>query len=231
MNIHTFFSIPKSLYYNLKLLPFNVAIKMPLYVDNSVKIILKGSLKSKIKINSPIKTGMIQLGKSNGSFNQGYGSNSYLYIDKCASIVFEGPCQIGRGFKFMSCKSGSIVFGKNVHLNSFSMISSNGLVKLEEGVRTGWCCTIIDWDGHDIVEMETGKIVNNPRPIIIKKHTWLGSHVTILKGVTLEHHSIVPYGSIISKSNDIPISVFGGNPNRVLKLGVIRKDKYDCYEE
>lgn len=222
--INKLLSLPYSIYFNLRYLPFKQALKLPILIGNNVKVHVGG--RHCFVIEGEVRPKMIQLGVSNGSFNMAAGHQSYLNISKNARFVYMGGVNIARGFKIMVSGNGVLKMGNNVHLNAFSMLSSNSLVELQEGVRSGWECTIIDWDGHNIVSVDSGLVINQPKPIVLKRHSWLGSKSSILKGVTLAEFSIVPYGSIITKSNDVPVAVFGGQPNRVLKQGIARIDKH-----
>ena len=227
MKITTLLSIPRSFLICLRTLPLEQAIHIPIIVDKTV--VVKGVLSkdSCIIMSNQIKMGMINIGTENGSFIQGRNQPSFLEIKDKSKIVFNGNCRIAKGCKIMVSNHGIIEFGDQTHFNSGVMISSNSHVCFGDGVRSGWNCTIIDWDGHNIIDMNTKNIINPPRPISIGEHTWIGSHATILKGVNLAHHSIIPYGSIVTKSNNDPYTVYGGTPCRVIKKNVMRSDKYE----
>ena len=112
-----------------------------------------------------------------------------------------------------------------MHLNANNIVSASSLIKIEDNVGTGWDCTFIDWDGHDIINMETKKVINNPTPILIGMNSWIGAKTTIMKGVSLCKNTIIPYGSIVVKKCESPYCIFGGMPNRILKTNIVRKDK------
>ena len=57
---------------------------------------------------------------------------------------------------------------------------------------------------------------NHPAPIHIGKKVWIGSHVTILPGVTIGDHAIIAAGAVVAK--DVPANtVVGGVPAKTLK--------------
>lgn len=231
MNLKVLMSLPRSIYYNFKCLPFAQAIKIPILIGKNVKI--RGSFhRNSIVIDAPeVYRGMVSLGINDGSFEMGSSMPSYIRMSGDARIVFHGHCLISNGIKIDVSHSGVLHIGKGVFVNSNSIISSNGMVRFGDGVSTGWNITVIDWDGHDIVDLASKSVVNAPKPIIIGDHCWLGSHSTLLKGVCLAHHCIVPYGSIISKSCDTPIAVYGGMPNNVLCTGKVRTDMMEGFDE
>lgn len=227
MNLSVLLSVPRSLYYNIKCLPFSQAVKLPILIGNNVKIC--GSLHrgSFVIDTTDVHRGMITLGIYKGSFAMGTAMNSLLRLSSDAKIVFHGGCGICSGMKIDVSRSGELHIGNKVSINSGAIISSNTVVNIGDGVRTGWNITIIDWDGHDMIDINSKTIVNSPKPINIGERCWLGTKSTILKGVSLAHHCVIPYGSIITKSCDEPVSTFGGSPNRVLGTGKVRTDMCD----
>lgn len=215
--------IAYSLFFNLRYLPFKTAIKIPLIVSRRIRIrmLKKGNI---IVDSSQPSFGMIHLGTGKGSFHLAK-KNSTIYIEKNCRLVFNGRGAIDGGFSIAINRGGEIRIGESVHLNANNIVSASSLIQFEDNVGTGWDCTFIDWDGHDIIDMETDKVINEPRPIVIGKNCWIGAKSTLMKGATLCKNTIVPYGSIITKKCEEPYSIFGGTPNHVLKTGIARKDK------
>lgn len=54
------------------------------------------------------------------------------------------------------------------------------------------------------------------QPVVIEDDVWVGANVTILKGVTIGHGSVVAAGAIVTKSCP-PYSIIGGVPAKVLR--------------
>ena len=64
--------------------------------------------------------------------------------------------------------------------------------------------------------MENARRDNCPEPIHVGNKVWIGSHVTILPGVTIGDNSIVAAGAVVT--HDVPEnSIVGGVPAKVLK--------------
>ena len=64
-------------------------------------------------------------------------------------------------------------------------------------------------DSHD-------KLPENDAPVVIEDDVWCGSHVTILKGVTIGRGSVVAAGAVVTKSCP-PYSIIGDFPAKILK--------------
>jgi len=88
-------------------------------------------------------------------------------------------------------------------------IGSDCMFAYDIDVRTG--------DSHSILDMDTGKRINQARDVFIDDHVWVASHVNILKGVHIQKGSVVATGSILAKSIDEANVVYAGNPAVVVK--------------
>ncbi len=55
------------------------------------------------------------------------------------------------------------------------------------------------------------------QPVVIEDDVWCGANVTILKGVTIGHGSVVAAGAVVNKSFP-PYSIIGGVPARLLRM-------------
>lgn len=63
------------------------------------------------------------------------------------------------------------------------------------------------------------KLPNNDLPVVIEDDVWCGANVTILKGVTIGHGSVVAAGAVVTKSFP-PYSIIGGVPKRTFSIKV-----------
>lgn len=61
------------------------------------------------------------------------------------------------------------------------------------------------------------KLPENDLPVVIGDDVWCGANVTILKGVTIGHGSVVAAGAVVTKSFP-PYSIIGGVPARLIKM-------------
>jgi maltose O-acetyltransferase len=109
-----------------------------------------------------------------------------------------------------------IIIGDNVAINNAFSIESSVKVVIGNDVLIGVRCSIIDNDGHNL-EIDKRNI-GNPEiaPVHIHQNVFLGSNVSILKGVTIGKNSIIGNGSVVTKN--IPENVIAaGNPARVIR--------------
>ena len=55
------------------------------------------------------------------------------------------------------------------------------------------------------------------QPVVIEDDVWCGANVTILKGVTIGHGSVVAADAVVTKSFP-PYSIIGGIPAKLIKM-------------
>ncbi len=76
------------------------------------------------------------------------------------------------------------------------------------------CC--ISAAGHPVDHERRNAGLEFARGITIEDNVWIGTHVSILPGVTIGHNSVIGAGSVVSK--DIPANVVAvGVPCRVVR--------------
>ena len=107
----------------------------------------------------------------------------------------------------------NLFFGKNVFVNSGCCFQDQG------GIYIGDNCMI----GHQVVFATLNHMLEpdrragmHPGAIRLGKNVWVGSHATILAGVTVGDNAVIAAGAVVSK--DVPAdTVVGGVPARVIK--------------
>lgn len=113
-----------------------------------------------------------------------------------------------------------IEVGNDVFMGLETTINTTVPVQIHDNVMFGKRVTIMGGD-HNISKVGTPmrfvKTGGKNEPIIIEQNAWIGSNVTILKGVQIGEGVVVGAGSVVVKS--LPAySVCVGNPAKPLKL-------------
>lgn len=76
----------------------------------------------------------------------------------------------------------------------------------------------IDLIGKYIIDVtDEEKLSENDAPVVIEDDVWCGANVTILKGVTIGHGSVVAAGAVVTRSFP-PYSIIGGVPAKLIKM-------------
>ena len=131
--------------------------------------------------------------------------NSVLNVNGNFSFYYGADIQIFAG--------GELTVG-----NSF--INSNCKIRCFKSITIGNGCaishevTFMDADGHEI----GGK--REPLPIVIEDNVWIGTRVTVLKGVHIHEGAVIAAGAVVTR--DVPARcMVGGVPAKIIKKDVV----------
>ncbi|MDB5100597.1 MAG: lacA 2 [Cyanobacteria bacterium RYN_339] len=108
---------------------------------------------------------------------------------------------------------GRLEIGDDSFVNNGVILSATHSIKIGNRVNIAPHCVLIDNDFHGTADR------NGPpkiAPIVLEDDVWLGTRVTVLKGVTIGRGSVIASGSVVTK--DVPPGVLaGGVPAKVIK--------------
>ncbi|WP_177200061.1 acyltransferase [Sphingomonas rubra] len=125
-----------------------------------------------------------------------------LRVDGEFSIYSGATVTIGEGAT-LSLGSG--------YVNGDASISCFLDVRIGHGVAIGPEFMLIDDDRHQLSGTR-----GTSGPIVVGDHVWLGSRVTVLKGVTIGNGAVIAAGSVVTK--DVAAGeLWGGVPARHLR--------------
>lgn len=208
------FGIPKSLYVNFKLLPFNQAIKLPIIVSNKTKII---SLDGKVNLGN-VKTGIIRIGFGGTEHIDYAYTRSILKIDGIAN--FKGRAKIGLGSKFLIDKDAIFNAGERFGITGDTTILCSKKITIGDNARISWQSIIMDSDQHPVFDTDNN-IINIPKEIIIGNNVWIGARCFILKNTFIDDGCIIAANTTVTKNfSGVTHSVIGGENARVLKTDI-----------
>lgn len=140
------------------------------------------------------------------------GNNNKLIIEKDVKLrkvtvnIRGDNCKIiiGKGSSFGGARIVNVGFNNNISIGENCLFADNIEV---------WAS-----DTHSIFN-ENKEMINSEKSIHIMNNVWIGSHVIILKGVTIENNSVIGMGSIVTnnvKKNAISV----GTPNRIIRENI-----------
>lgn len=114
--------------------------------------------------------------------------------------------------------TSSISIGEGTWINNnFSAIAEHTSISIGRNCLIGLSVEIIDSDFHGLAVAE--RRVSRPgwaRAVSVGNDVFIGSHVKIMKGVTIGDGAVVANGSLVTK--DVPPGVVAaGNPARVIR--------------
>lgn len=143
-------------------------------------------------------------------------------------VLFRGVVNIGvyaspyfyNGYSYIEARNPGtkVSIGNGTCINNNVVIcAEHTSVSIGENVLVGTCVEIIDSNFHGL-EPDRRRISHPDEAagVVIEDNVFIGSHVKVLKGVTIGRDSVIASGSVVVKS--IPAGVIaGGNPAKILK--------------
>lgn len=214
-------NVIKSLYLNLKTLPFRKAIKLPILIYGPVKIYW---LLGKIEITSTsIFCGMIKLGKNNEFFN-GVNGSAFILLEKGSNLIFEGPCAISNNFKIRLSSNAQLKFGAYTFFGSSIKFICTKSISIGAYTRCAFESQFIDSNFHYVYDESTKSVSRRDGAIVIGAFNWIGNRTTINKNTYTNDYTIVCAGSLLNKRYDDSKEkqMLGGVPAKLIANGYVR---------
>lgn len=170
-----------------------------------------------IKKNANLKVeGKFRL--NDNSFKRN-GRTTIIRMDENSSILVKGDFSIYYGGDIVCLPNSKLEFGSGF-CNSNVKIRCNKEITIGDEVFISHDVTIMDTDSHylDVPDYEKDK------PVHIKDHVWIGTRVTILKGVTIGEGAMIAAGLVVTK--DVPPhTIVAGVPAKVIRENISWKNK------
>ncbi len=216
-------SVWRTVYFNLRTLPFKQAIKLPVFIYGRVRLFgLNGNVRFE---NTEIKRGMVKIGRNADSFTLNDGSGYILLGSKSSLIVFEGPASIALNSKTRVVE-GELRFGKYTFIGSnVRIICNGGKIKIGDYSRIAFESVIMNSGFHHVYNSNKKSVVRATRPISIGEYSWVGNRTTVSAGAKTKSHTIVCAGSIVNKDYSIiegENQMLGGSPAKLIGCGFHR---------
>lgn len=120
----------------------------------------------------------------------------------------------------------NIFMGHDVYLGPrATLLTTRAKIKIGDYVMCGPNLTIISGDHRmDIRDRpmmtlsDKDKLPENDQDVIIGNDVWIGSNVTILKGVYISDHSVIAAGAVVIEDIHPEYSIWGGVPARMISM-------------
>lgn len=215
-------NLVKTLYFNFRLLPFHIAIKLPIYIYGPVKFYW---LKGKIEIHYPnIYSGMIKLGRNNEFFN-GVDKSAFINIGIGGKLIFEGPCAISNNYKIRIAENATLTLGCYTFFGSAIKFICTNSIYIGQYTRCAYESQIVDSNFHFVYNEKTRTTTRRNGPIYIGAFNWIGNRTTINKGAKTQDYTIVCAGSLLNKDFSLTPEnnqMLGGMPAKLITSGLKR---------
>lgn len=140
----------------------------------------------------------------------GNGRSSILRMDNNSTLTLMGDFSFFYGADIILFKECELVLGKDSFINNSCKIRCHKRIEIGDGCAISHDFTIMDSDAHEL-NGEREKL-----PIRIGNHVWIGTRVTILKGVNIGDGAVIAAGSLVV--SDVPAgALVGGVPAHIIR--------------
>lgn len=208
------FSIPRTIWFNLRFLPICHAVKLPVWIANNVRI--KEFHRGCFDLKGAVRTGLIRIGYHEADGVDTYGTHTILNVSKTGRCIFRNDAHIGQGAIIRINDNGIITFGSNFAISGTTSIIASKSISFGDDVQLSWNSLIMDSDAHKIFD-EDGNWMNPPCEIRIGNKVWIAACTSVLKGTIIADNSIVASNSLVNKKFNEGDCIIGGQPSKVLR--------------
>ncbi|WDF47305.1 acyltransferase [Chryseobacterium sp. KACC 21268] len=129
------------------------------------------------------------------------GNYSNFSIDASASLMIGDGVSFRNYCNFVLAKNAKVILENNVFMNNYCSINAIEKIEIGENTLFGEGVKLYDHN-HEYSQNKVEHRKFTTAPIKIGKDCWLGSNVTVLKGVTIGDNCIIGAGCLIYK--DVP---------------------------
>lgn len=186
------------------------------FLTKKIKICIRGAFIKHCKFKIRGKGNVIAIGE------KGRLRNCTIYISGNNNLlrIGGGHTIIANTTFWLQGNNCIIDIGENFTMEGGGIsVTESGKICIGKDCMFSFGIDIRNGDSHSILDLH-GKRINKAKDIVIKDHVWLGANVTVLKGVSIESHSIIGTRSVVSKSCETAHSTYAGIPARFIKAGV-----------
>ena len=219
-------ALPKTLYFNYHYLPFQQAVKLPIWVYKADLVCTRG----KVVIDCPtIKTGMITMGYRDTSI---YANNGIMWENKGGTVVFKGICRIGNDSYISIGEKATVTFGNDFRCSAAMKLVSKKEIRFGTCVSIGWDTVIMDTNIHSIYDIERKRYKKNCGPIAIGDYNWFGTGCKVMHSVSTPERCIFGAGTIVTRNTPAKsYCIMSGTSVRILTENVMRDFEHDDIHE
>lgn len=208
----------KTLCFNFKKFPFNVAKKLPVFFYGKVKFT---NIKGEIEIIGDIKRGMVGFGQPY-EMNTVHKGTAEIMI--AGRIIFKGHIQFGKDYFVYIGENGICEIGHMSSMGSNAKLICIEKVVFGQFVRIGSESQVIDTNLHQMINVDTKEKYKIAAPIIIGNYNYIGNRVSIMQNTITPNYCTVASNSLCNKkySNLGENILIAGFPAKLIKNNISR---------
>lgn len=208
----------KTIYFNLKMLPFAQAKKLPFYFYGNVKFT---NLSGSVTIEAPLTTGMFGFGLQ---YEKTTRSKKIAELIIKGHLIIRGYVQFGKDCFVFVKENATLDLGNMSGMASDGKIICTKAITLQTYARIGSECQVIDTDFHQMIDTVTKEKYEISKPIIIGAYNYVSRWSSIMKNTVTPDYCTIASNSLCNKdyTNLGTHILIGGIPAKLLKTNISR---------
>lgn len=208
----------KTIYFNFKMFPSRIAVKLPVFFYGKVKF---QSLKGSVFIEAPLKRGMIGFGQPY-EMNTKHKGIAEIFIE--GILLFKGHVQFGKDYFIYVKKDAVLEMGNMSSLGTGGKIICTNLIRFGKYSRVGSESQVIDTNFHQMINTKSGELYPISSPIFLGDFNFISNRVTILSKTITPNFCTIASNSLCTKdyTNLGENILIGGVPVKLIKNDISR---------
>lgn len=196
---HRNYSIWRTLYFNFKVFPVNVAKHLPIKIGKHVEMI--GLYRGCVVLGGgKTKRFMSEIGTCKFPMYATSGSHTLIRFGSIGTkLVIGKQVEILAGSSLILTYHGKLTLGDDIIINQNTMVYCAYSVTIGNHARIGWQSQIYDSDFHYIYNEERHTIAKCYGSVHIGNNVWLANRVTVSKNAFIPDYAIVASNSLVNK--------------------------------
>lgn len=205
-------SIPKTVYYNIKLLGLKRGKRLPFLINYKVKV--RVSRDSQVKVHEETPKFGIRIGFY-GTEGVSENYKSSFLVKENGIVRFSKNALLSKGIS-LQCVGGEVTISDHFSANKNLFVYCVNSIHFAANVLIGWNVTITDNDGHMVNKGATSQ------PVTISNKVWIGSETYVLKGAQISEGNVIAAKSTVTNKTMSQKNVLLASPVASIK----REDVY-----
>ncbi|MBL7858473.1 MAG: hypothetical protein JNM57_12350 [Cyclobacteriaceae bacterium] len=132
-------------------------------------------------------------------------------------VVIENNIRIDRGVRLLAANAAVIEIKSGARIGLYSVINGGDSIRIgHKALISGFVYLQTSMHGYKSKEQAVQDQGYDHAPVVLENDTWLGTHVVVLPGVTIEKGAVVGSNAVVTK-NVPAYQIVAGVPAKIVK--------------
>lgn len=149
--------------------------------------------------------------------NVEFRRNVEIRAHDASSIILQNNIRIDRGVRILTANDSLITINSGVRIGLYTVLNGGDSITIgNKALISGFVYLQTSMHGYKSKETSVQDQGYDHAPVILEDDTWLGTHVVVLPGVTIQKGAVVGSNAVVTK--DVPAyQVAVGIPAKIAK--------------